>query len=211
MKKIFFFVSLLVLQFSVMRAESFSTSLATPQPPHVEFKYYGFYAAVDYTFMMPLNKVTFELGNHSTVDDYFLNGLTAVAGFQWRKESALGVGFSYLSDPTGSFSQIPVFLEFRSYYLRSRLTPFSTIQVGYSVPLGSVNPGQDYVKINEGGLTFGVSVGGRVAFTRKLGMNLWVGYQLIQIKELERGFEGDPVTRLPELYHNLKGGIGLNF
>lgn len=211
MKKIFILVSLLVCAVTALHAEQLSTNKMVPAPPHVEFKYYGFYASVDYTFMMPLNKVTFELENHNTVDHYFLNGVTAVAGFQWRKESSLGVGFSYLADPNNSFSQIPIFVEYRSYYLRSRVSPFSTLQLGYSMPIGVANPGPDYIKINKGGLTVGVSVGGRVAFTRNLGLNLWVGYQMIQIRELERGFDGDPSTRLPELYHNLKGGIGLSF
>lgn len=211
MKKVLFLVAILGLGALNLRAENYSLNAMAPAPPHVEFKYYGFYASLDYTMMMNLNKVEFDIGGQHTVDSYLLNGVTAVAGFQWRKESAVGVGFSYLSDPNGSFSQIPLFLEYRTYFLRSRLTPFTTLQLGYSLPFGSVNPGADYIKINQGGITAGVTAGGRVAISRRFGMDLWVGYQLIQIRELERGFATEPATCLPELYHNLKAGVGLNF
>lgn len=176
------------------------------QPPHIELKYYGFYAVVDYAFMLNLNKQHDEY-----VDDFMLHGITAVAGWQWRKESAVGLGFSYLYDPNGSFTQIPVFLEFRSHYLRSRLTPFTAVQLGLTVPFGSVNDDPDYTKIVDGGLAMGLEVGGRYAITPRAGLNFYVGYQMLQNRNVERGDANTPATRLPELYHLLKAGVGLNF
>ncbi len=175
-------------------------------PPHLEFKYYGFYSVIDYTFMTNLNKEHDEY-----TDDYKLNGISAVVGWQWRKESAIGLGFSYLSDATGSFSQIPVFLEFRSHYMRSRLTPFSSIRMGYTIPFGSVNAAEDYTRIDKGGITMGVDVGARFALRQKLGINVHVGYQMLQNSSVERGFNSVAATCLPELYHNIKFGIGVNF
>ena len=176
------------------------------QPPHIEFKYYGFYSVIDYTFMTNLNK---EHGEY--VDSYALNGITAVAGWQWRKESAVGIGFSYLNDATGSFSQIPVFIEFRSHFLRNRITPFTAVQLGYSIPFGSKNADVDYTRIEEGGITAGFSAGARFAVSPKFGINLYVGYQLIQNNSVERGFNSVAATRLPELYHHIKFGLGVNF
>ena len=175
-------------------------------PPHVEFKYYGFYSVIDYTFMTNLNTTHGEY-----VDKYTLNGLTAVAGWQWRRQSGIGIGFSYLNDGNASFSQIPVFVEFRSHFLRNRITPFTAIQLGYSIPFGSKNAAVDYTRIEEGGITAGLSVGARFAITQKIGLNLYAGYQLIQNNSVERGFNSVAATRLPELYHNVKFGLGVNF
>lgn len=181
---------------------------------HIEFRDYGIYGVVDLTFMMnlaPQHDACDLTGFEGYNDAYSLLGFTASAGFQWRKESSVGIGFSFLSDPNGSFSQIPIFMEFRSHYTRNRLSPFSSIQMGYSIPFGSTNGGGDYVKITKGGMTFGVEGGVRFAFFRNFGMNVSVGYQLIQCREVERGINGDPATRLPELYHNLKASLGFNF
>ncbi|MBQ3949379.1 MAG: hypothetical protein II661_02790, partial [Bacteroidales bacterium] len=147
MKKTLLLLSLLTL-ITAARAEQLSPLAQMTNPPHIEFKYYGFYSVIDYTFMTNLNKVHGEY-----IDDYVLNGITAVAGWQWRKESAVGLGFSYLNDATGSFSQIPVFLEFRSHFLRNRVTPFTAVQLGYSIPFGSKNAELDYTRIDEGGIT----------------------------------------------------------
>ncbi len=186
-------------------------------PTHVEFKYYGFYCVIDYTHMVAF---TNESGQYMdpvsgqiiyAIDNYSLNGITAVAGWQWRKESALGIGFSYLNDAQGSFSQIPVFLEFRSHFLRNRITPFTSVQLGYSIPFGSKNAVEDYTRINEGGITFGLDLGARFAVSKKLGFNLYVGYQMIQNRSVERGFNQVAVSQFPELYHHYKFGIGINF
>jgi len=176
------------------------------KPPHVEFKYYGFYSVVDYTFMTNLNKTHGEY-----TDDYTLNGLTAIVGWQWRRQSAVGIGFSYLNDATGAFSQIPVFLEFRSHFLRNRVTPFTAIQMGYSIPFGSSSTDADYTRLDKGGITMGLEGGVRFAVRQRLGLNLYVGYQMLQENSVERGIGNEAATRLPEQYHNLKFGIGVNF
>lgn len=203
MKKLLLLLSL--MSFGVaMRAGQ--APMPQSLPPHIEFKYYGFYSVIDYTFMTNLNTVHGEY-----VDSYTLNGVTAVAGWQWRKESAIGIGFSYLNDAEGSFSQIPVFVEFRSHFLRNRITPFTAVQLGYSIPFGSKNASVDYTRIEEGGITAGFSVGARLAVKQKFGINIYAGYQLIQNNSVERGFDGVAATRLPELYHNVKFGLGVNF
>ncbi len=176
------------------------------RPPHIEFKYFGFYSVVDYTFMSNLNKVHGEY-----IDDYTLSGITAVVGWQWRKASAVGIGFSYLNDATGAFSQIPVFLEFRSHYLRNRVTPYTAIQMGYSIPFGSSSNAADYTRLDKGGITMGLQGGIRFAIRPRFGLNLYVGYQMLQENSVERGIGNEAATRLPEQYHNLKCGIGVNF
>lgn len=189
---------------------------STQTPPHVEFKYYGFYCVIDYTHIMHFaveNGSYMDLnGNmHHFPDKYNLSGVTAIAGWQFGKESGVGVGFSYLNDPTGAFSQIPVFFEYRSHYLRNRVTPFTSLQMGYSIPFGSKNLEEEYTRIEKGGLTFGFSAGVRFAISQKLGLNASVGYQLIHLNSVERGFNTVAVSRMSELYHNLKFGFGIVF
>lgn len=187
------------------------------EPQHIEFKYYGFYCVVDYTHTLCLTHFSGQYMEPITgqvvgfYDKYNLNGVTAIVGWQWRKETALGLGFSYLNDPSKSFSQIPVFVEFRSHFLRKRLTPFSAIQIGYSVPFGSKNTGSQYTRIDMGGITFAANIGLRFAFKQKFGMNIYAGYQMIQLNSVERGFDGVASTRMPELYDNIRFGMGFNF
>ena len=201
----------------IVRAEQ--PPVAAPQsiPPHIEFKNYGFYALIDYECMINFSHFSGQYYEPVTgtvvgyTDKYVLNGVSAVAGWQWCKESAVGLGFSYLNDPAGSFSQIPVFVEYRSHFLRSRLTPFTAVQLGYSIPFGTKNNVSEYTRIDEGGITFGFSCGLRLAISQKVGLNMFAGYQMIHCNSVERGFNSVAATRLSELYHNIKFGTGISF
>ena len=171
---------------------------------HVEFRYHGFYSVVDYALMKTV----------STLDDIespLFHGINVVAGFQWRPESAVGFGFSYLHDPSGAFSQIPIYGEFRTHYLRGRIAPFTAARMGFSVPVGSGSSGEHYAKINSGGITFCLRAGVRYAFTRTFGANLFVGYQMLQMNEVERGTDGMCETIGSELFQTLQVGLGFNF
>lgn len=218
--------------------DGFHTTLGTnnimDQPPHVEFKNYGFYGIVDFSYFTNFNDNA-EMSNLAIKDKFSLMGLTAIAGFQWRHASAAGIGFSYLKDQTGSFSQIPVFVEYRCHFLRNRVTPYAAAQLGWSIPLHTVNSGDNWIKINKGGITFGIEAGARLAIRPRFGMNLFVGYQLLNLRAVERSaanmkpsywhYSMDPETGLPvpdedlsraaqnmpELYHCLKAGIGFCF
>lgn len=201
---------------------SFAAKAAEPpapmsDPQHIEFKWHGFYCVVDYTHITCFSNFSGQYLDPATgtivgfTDKYNLNGISAVAGWQFRKETALGFGFSYLNDPMKSFSQIPVFIEFRSHFMRSRITPFTSLQIGYTIPFGSKNSQVEYTKIHEGGITFALNIGARFAITQKLGINLFAGYQLIQLRSVERGFNGEAFTRMPELYDNIRFGLGFNF
>ena len=102
-------------------------------------------------------------------------------------------------------------MELRSHFLRSRVTPFTVLQLAYSIPFGSKNADADYTRIEKGGITAGFEGGVRFAISEKVGMNLYVGIQLINLNSVERGFDAVAATRLPEVYHNLKAGVGINF
>lgn len=204
--KIFSLLTILSLSFIAQAHDMESTPSIKEiesTPIHIEFKSYGFYSVIDYTFMTNINKGTFD-------DQYGLNGLTAIAGFQWRTGAAAGLGFSYLNDANKSFSQIPIFIEFRSHFLRSRVSPYTAIQAGYSIPFGSVNSNTEYIKIDKGGLTIGLEIGARIALRRKFAVNVFAGYQAFSLT-MERGINSVNTNRAPELYHNIKGGFGICF
>ena len=177
---------------------------ATAQAQHIEFKWRGFYVAGGYDHAMNLNKTPYD-------DNVAFNGFTVAGGFQFRKETGLGIGASYMRDATGAFSQMPIFLELRSHYLRSRLTPFTTIYVGYSLPLGSSSGGSESVQIKAGGVTSGANVGVRYAVSRKFGIHAYVGYQELYMNKVNRKIGGRLAETQPLLLHNFKFGVGLNF
>ena len=174
------------------------------QAQHIEFKWRGFYVCGGYDHAMNLNKTPYE-------DQVAFNGFSVAAGFQFRKETGLGLGASYMHDATGAFSQLPIYVELRSHYLRSRLTPFTTIYVGYSIPLGSSSGGTESIQVKEGGITSGANVGVRFAFTRKFGVHAYVGYQELYMTKVNRKVNGRLAETQPLLLHNLKFGVGVNF
>lgn len=168
---------------------------------HVEFKWHGFYGTVDYAFMTNLNTKT---------DKVSFNSFNGTFGWQIRKESAVGIGVSFLHDSKNAFTQIPIFLELRSHFLSSRLSPFSAVQVGYTIPIGTSSAGPEAISVKEGGVTFAILLGGRFAITRTIGINAFVGYQLLHNNQVERKVDNMLAMREPVLLHNLKIGVGIN-
>lgn len=179
-------------------------TLGAAQAQHIEFKWRGFYVAGGYEYTTNLNKTFYE-------DQVSFHGFNVAGGFQFRKESGIGLGAAYLRDASGAFSQMPVFLELRSHYLRSRLTPFTTIYVGYTIPLGSSSGGKESIQIKAGGVTSGANVGVRFAVSRKFGFNAYVGYQELYMSRVDRKENGKWAEGQPLLLHNLKVGVGVNF
>lgn len=171
---------------------------------HVEFKWHRWYGVAGYDFSTNINKTRFE-------DKATFHGVYAIGGWQIRKESGVGLGVEFLKDPTGAFNQLPVFVELRSHYLRSQLTPYTSVSVGYSIPLGSSSGGENAIKIKRGGAIWGVNVGARYAITRTFAVSAFVGYQGIFMGSVERKIEGLLANNGPLLLHNLKAGVGFNF
>lgn len=177
---------------------------AQAQQKHIEPYWHGFYTVAGYDFATNLNKTAFS-------DKVTFHGFYAVGGWQIRKESGIGLGVEFLKDPTGAFNQLPVFIELRTHYLRSQLTPFSTVYVGYSFPLGSTSGGENAIKINEGGVIWGLNVGARYAFNRNLAVNAYVGYMGMHLDRIDRWENGELTTARPLLLQNIKAGISVSY
>ncbi len=177
---------------------------AQAQPKHIEPYWHGLYGVAGYDFATNVNKTAFS-------DKATFHGFYAVGGWQIRKESGIGLGVEFMKDPTGAFTQLPVFVELRSHYLRSQLTPFSTVYVGYSIPLGSTSGGDNAVKIIEGGVIWGVNVGARYAFNRNLSVDAYVGYMGMRLNKVGRWENGKLSIDRPLLLQNIKAGVSINY
>ena len=178
---------------------------------HMEFRWHGLYLVGDMTYGMNVNREVDEFTNMSEELSAFMP--TIAGGFQFRKEAALGVGVSYVADPTGAYTQLPVFVELRSHYLRSQLTPYTAVQAGYTLPLGSSSaPTPVSRKIAEGGLYFGLDMGVRYAFSRSTALAAHLTYRLLQANEMEwTDANGMPIPANPVVLHVLGGGVTFYF
>ena len=173
---------------------------------HIEYKWRGFYAVLDGSYIANFNRATTVSGDADTLSGAWM-GMTA--GFQFRKEAGLGAGFAYILDPTGAYSQLPLFVELRSNLMRSRLTPYFVLQGGYALPVGASST---TVKITKGGLYFGAEFGARYAIDRSFAIGMHVGDKLLNAAEITR-FEDNGIFKKadPTTLHAFNVGISLHF
>lgn len=178
---------------------------------HVEFRWHGAYLVGDASYGFNLNRSLDEFDTIPTTLNAFIPGVSM--GYQFRKEACVGVGFNYVADPTGAYTQLPVFAELRSHFMRSRLTPYTVLQVGYSLPLGAESEAAPVSsKIEEGGLYFGLEVGARYAINRSVAVAGHAGYRLLQSNEVSRSdLNGHSILAVPITLHMLTFGVSCYF
>lgn len=175
-------------------------------PYHIWFKEYGWYGVVD-------------LFGASDISDEKASvfGISASGGFQTTRATGFGIGFSYINDKTNAYSHLPIFIELRSHYSSRRLAPFSVLSVGYSLPKSSTQKNMlGSLKVLHGGVMFGLRLGFRFAYDRKLAFNAFAGYQG-QSLYVERKL--NPTEEIPDginkkepvLLHFISYGVGVNF
>ena len=188
--------------------------LAVQAQKHVEFKWHRMYGVAGYEFTTNINSIYFDLDEGANIEygtKASMHGVYAICGWQIRKESGIGLGVEFMKDMAGGLSQLPVFVEVRSHYLRNQVTPYTSLYVGYSIPLGFSGSGATYTKIETGGPTAGVNVGARYAFNRKMGVSAHLGYQLIALRRVGLYNDGALNIAQPVTLHNFKFGVGFNF
>ena len=178
---------------------------------HVEFRWHGIYLVGDLAYGVNLNRSVDEFAIVGDTLSAFMP--TIVGGFQFRKEAGVGLGFSYVADPTGAYTQLPIFAELRSHYTRNQLTPYTALQVGYSLPLGASSVADPVSStIEEGGLYFGLEVGARYAFSRSVAVAGHVGYRLLQSNLVSRkDLQGHSILSTPVTLHVLAIGASVYF
>lgn len=175
---------------------------------HIEYKWRGPYFTIDGSYLMNLNR---EAGLNGRSDTLSAVNVSFSGGFMFSKEAGLGLGVTYVADPTGAFTQMPVFVELRSHFMRSRITPYTVLQGGYCLPLGSSSE-PPRVEITKGGLYFGVSVGARYAVDRSFALGLHVDYKMMQSSVVTRyDIHNTPEIADPLTLHTVGGGLSLYF
>ena len=175
---------------------------------HIEYKWRGPYFVVGAGYMMNLNR---DAGLNGLADTLGATDISFSAGFQFSKEAGVGMGVTYVADPNGAFTQMPVYLELRSHFMRSRLTPYSVLQMGYCLPLGS-SSNSPRVSISEGGLYFGISAGARYAIDRGFAVALHVDYNMLQSQKVTRyDINNTPQIGDPITLQCVGGGLSLYF
>ena len=149
----------------------------------------------------------------------FLKGINLSGGWQWRRQSGFGIGVSYLADGEGVFSQMPIYAELRTHYLRNQVTPYTSLTAGYTIPMGKKNNSNEMQReVISGGAMVGLSVGARYAFNRNVAINAYFGYQLHSImvqRVANADLDTDDLdyskTEESVIQHMLKFGFGINF
>lgn len=178
---------------------------------HIEFRWHGVYLVGDASYGFNLNREMDEYDTIATTLNAFMPGFSV--GYQIRKETGIGVGFNYVADPTGAYTQLPVYAELRSHIWRNQLTPYTVLQVGYTLPLGASSVADPVSsKIEEGGLYFGLEVGARYAISRSLAVAGHVGYRLLQSNLVSRtDLQGHSILSVPITLHVLAIGASVYF
>lgn len=173
---------------------------------HIEFRWRGIYFVGDGSYMLNFNRSANESGLSDTVAG-FMPSLSG--GFQFRKEAAVGLGFAYLADPTGAFTQLPIFVELRSHFLRSQLTPYTVLQVGYSLPVGASSE-PPVTKIDDGGLYLGIEGGLRYALSRTVALGMHLSYRMLQSNVVLRSDAANaPMLSESVTLHMVGGGLSI--
>ena len=178
---------------------------------HIEYRWHGAYLVGDASYGFNLNRAQDEYDTIPTTLNAFMPGISV--GYQFRKETGVGLGFNYVADPTGAYTQLPVFFELRSHFMRSQLTPYTVLQVGYTLPLGASSVADPVSsKIEEGGLYFGLEAGVRYAFNRSIAVAGHVGYRMLQSNLVSRSdLQGHSILATPITLHVLTIGASVYF
>lgn len=175
---------------------------------HVEYKWRGFYGVVDMSYGFNVNR---SVGINGVADSASVLGVSLGCGFQFSKETGVGLGVTYVADPSGAYTQMPLYVELRSHFTRGRITPYTAIQAGYSLAVGASSEPPS-IEIVEGGLYFGLDAGARYAISRDFAVGAHVGYKMLQSNKVKRTDAANvPFGLDPMTLHMVFIGVGLYF
>lgn len=173
---------------------------------HASFRWRGFYSAIGGAYAFNLNRGADINGVADTVVGYELQ---ISCGYQFSRAAGVGIGVNYLHDANGVFNLLPTYVELRSHFMRTELTPYTVLQVGYNIPLGAAT---ETVKVEKGGLYFGASIGARYSFSKNAAIGLHGGYQLINLHNVSRSDgEGNPLLSDVSTLSIVNAGLTLYF
>lgn len=145
------------------------------------------YFAADRSFINETHLALFSLGNLSPYPQKSrFNSFTTIFDYSAVPGFTLGVGVtlnSYdLSDESTNVKFLPVFVDFRSYFLDGRATAFLKIDIGYNVFLARNAKTEDYGSIIAGGVFFSPGFGMRVFISEKTFISATFEYSLERVR-----------------------------
>lgn len=131
-------------------------------------------------------------------------------GYQFNEKwsAGLGTGLEQYDDN----GYLPLFAEGRFDLLDNKVTPFATIQAGYTLPIYN-EFNQDEERVYKGGVLAGANIGVRTYFSDKSGFTFSVGYKF---QETSRSNDwwwggGSSKSTVVNQYHSLEIRIGFLF
>lgn len=173
---------------------------------HASFRWRGFYSAIGGAYAFNVNRNADINGVADTMAGFELE---ISCGYQFSRAAGVGVGINYIHDINGIYNMLPTYVELRSHILRTELTPYTVVQVGYNIPLGVAT---ERVKVEEGGLYFATTLGIRYSFNKNIALGLHGGYQLLNLHNVSRkDSEGTPILADVTSLHIVNAGLTLYF
>lgn len=125
----------------------------------------------DYGFKPKGFGASYEMGLISfPASDFTAFSMVLINGYRFSPHFFMGLGLG--AEVASGFVSVPAYLDFRAYFLKSRVTPYFDLGAGYN--MWSV--GKLYH-----GFMISPAFGVRLALTQKVGMGLNLGYKYVGI------------------------------
>ncbi len=131
----------------------------------------GANGAGDYGFKSKGFGASYEMGFIAFPGDFTAFSMVLVNGYRFSPHFFMGLGIG--AELASGFVSVPAYLDFRAYFLKSRLTPYFDLGLGYN--MWSAGGGVLH------GFMASPAFGVRVALTQKVGMGLNLGYKYVGI------------------------------
>ena len=110
-----------------------------------------------------------------------LSGIQTINGYQINSKLnvGVGIGIEQISQSSNAIGYIPLFADFRTYFLKNKLTPFFSTGLGYSFVINKNYPHYPSVQLG-GGLLINPSLGGKFFISKNTALNISLGYRYQQ-------------------------------
>lgn len=126
--------------------------------------------AGDYGFKPKGFGASYEMGLIAFPGDFTAFSIILVNGYRFSPHFFMGLGLG--AEVASGFVSVPAYLDFRAYFLKSRITPYFDFGAGYNM----WSAGKLYH-----GFMVNPAFGVRVALNQKVGMGFNLGYKYVGI------------------------------
>ncbi len=108
--------------------------------------------------------------------------ISIINGYQFNPFVALGLGIGADISAVNIYN-MPVFADLRINFLKTRVTPFAAVDLGYNAQFVKTDPYSYYASspsaVVSHGMVFNPSLGIKVGISKKIGASLAVGYKML--------------------------------